>query len=247
MFAVHTTCTFDSSNDKKNYMKTVSNRHQHKDQYIKLVMIVLLTVLGAYSCSVHAQQAKAKYLGLEGSFGDRSFTLASDIKKIDNLRGGHLGGSIGVVTGNEILKARLKAGYYFSNSNNPHTQDIYETSGTVNFYPLEFIRKHPALFHPYISVGTSLSAIKYYGNYLSSDPYSGQDELYLGKIVQYKALGGIGVEMRLETERDFVHFFAEGQFEKSFKSTQSEAFNNTTTHNITSFNVGVSFGRKKFN
>lgn len=227
--------------------KTISNRQEYKDRYIKLVMIVLLIILGVYSCSVHAQQSKTRYLGLEGSFGNRSFTLSSNIAKIDNMQGGHLGGSIGVVTGNEILKTRLNVGYYFSNSNNPHTQDIYETSGTVNFYPLEFIRKHPALFHPYISVGTSLSAIKYYGNYLSSDPYSGQDELYLGKMVQYKALGGIGLEMRLETNRDFVHFFAEGLFAKSFKSTQSEAFNNTTSNNMTSFNVGVSFGRKKFN
>jgi hypothetical protein len=228
-------------------MKTISDRQRYKDRYFKLIMIVLLTVLGAYSCTVHAQQAKAKYFGLEGSFGDRSFTLHSNINKIDNLRGGHLGGSIGIVSGTELLKARLKAGYYFSNSNNPHTQDIYETSGTINFYPLELIRNHPALFHPYIVVGTSLSAIKYYGNYLSSDPYSGRDELYLGKMVQYKALGGIGVEMRLETDRDFVHFFAEGFFEKGFKSTHSEVFSNTNTTNITSFNVGVSFGHKKFN
>jgi hypothetical protein len=229
-------------------MKTITDGQRYKDRYFKIIMIVLLTMLGIYSCTVHAQQKmEIKYLGFEGSFGDRSMTLASNIKKIDNLRSGHFGGSIGVVTGNEILKTRVKAGYYFSNSNNPHTQDIYETSGTFNFYPLEFIRKHPALFHPYLSVGTSLTAIKYYGNYLSIDPYSGKDELYVGKMVQYRALGGIGLEMRLETDRDFVHFFAEGIFEKTFKSSQSEAFQGTTNNNISSVNVGVSFGRKKFN
>ena len=228
-------------------MKTVTDREQQKDRYFKLVMIALLTILGIYSCSVQAQKPMTKYFGLEGSFGDRSFTLVSNIKQIDNLHGGHFGGSFGIVTGNEILKARLKAGYYFSNSNNPHTQDIYETSGSVNFYPLEFLRKHPALFHPYVAVGTSLSAIKYYGNYLNTDPYNSQKENYLGKMVQYKALGGIGVEMRLETDRDFVHFFAEGFFEKSFKSSQSEVFSNTTTNSLTAINVGVSFGRKKFN
>lgn len=226
-------------------MRTITDRQHHKERFIKIVMIALLAILGMYSCAVHAQVSQTKYFGMEGSFGDRSFTITSNIAKINNLRGGHLGGSLGVVTGNEIVKGRFKAGYYFSNDNNPHTQDIYETSGTLNFYPLEFIRKHPALFHPYVSIGTNLTAVKYYGNYLSSDPYTGQDELFLGKMVQYKAVGGIGVEMRLETERDFVHFFAEGAFERPFKTSQSQAFRNTSLNKITSINIGVSFGRKK--
>jgi hypothetical protein len=217
--------------------------------HIRLAMIVIMILLGIYSSTVKAQGFfKREYLGLVASFGNRSFTQNSSIKAIDNARYGHIGGSLGLVYGNEILKTRLNVlGYYCSDNNNPRTQDIYESSVTTNFYPLEFLRTSRALIHPYISAGFSRTNVKYYGTYLDGSYSTIGDEPLLGKVLHYNLLSGIGIEMRLETDRDFMHFFVEGVLENTVsRSTSQQAFNQTTPGGITSLNLGIAFGRKRF-
>jgi hypothetical protein len=229
-------------------MKT-STTFAQSNSRIRLALITLLTLLGIYSCSVQAQGSiKRKYLGLEASFGTRAFNLNSDIKALNNARLGHIGGSIGFVYGNEIIKTRIRTlGYFCPDNNNPRPQDIYESSLTTNFYPFEFVRTHNALFHPYITTGFSRTTTKYYGNYLNDGNWAGKEEPFLGKVIQYNVVGGLGVEMRLETDRDFVHLFLEGMFEKTLsRNSRQAAFEKTSATGITSFNIGVSFGRKRF-
>jgi hypothetical protein len=216
---------------------------------VRLALIVTMIILGIYSSTVKAQGSlKREYLGLVASFGNRSFSQNSSIKAIDNERYGHIGGSLGLVYGNEILKTRLNIlGYYSSDNNNPRTQDIYESSVTTNFYPMELLRTNRALIHPYISAGFSRTSVKYYGTYLDGTSLTRDEEPMLGKVLHYNVLAGVGIEMRLETDRDFMHFFLEGVMEKTLsRSTLQQAFNQTTPENITSFNIGVAFGRKRF-
>lgn len=215
---------------------------------VRLVLIAALILLGIYSSTVKAQGSRTNYLGLVASFGNRSFTQNSSIKAIDNARYGHIGGSLGLVYGNEILKTRVNVfGYYCSDNNNPRTQDIYESSVTTNFYPLEFLRTNRALIHPYISAGFSRTAVKYYGTYLDGSHKATGDEPLLAKVLHYNLQAGIGLEMRLETNRDFVHFFVEGTMEKTLsRNTSQQAFNQTAPGKIASFNLGVAFGRKRF-
>ena len=219
------------------------------DQRIRLVLIIALVLLGFYSCSVHAQGLfKREYLGISASFGTRSFSQNSSIQAIDNARYGHIGGSLGLVYGNEVLKTRLNVlGYYSSDNNNPRTQDIYESSVTTNFYPLDLIRNNRALVHPYVSAGFSRTSVKYYGTYVDGATMTGGDEPLLGKVLHYNLQTGVGIEMRLETDRDFMHFFLEGIMEKTLaRSTSQEAFSQTAPGKITSFSLGIAFGRKRF-
>ncbi len=219
------------------------------DQRFRLILIIALVFLGIYSCTVQAQSPfKREYLGIVASFGSRSFSQNSSIQAIDNARYGHIGGNLGLVYGNEVLKTRLNVfGYYSSDNNNPRTQDIYESSVLTNFYPLEFMRTNRALIHPYVSAGFSRTSVKYYGTYIDGVTMAGSDEPLLGKVLHYNLLTGIGIEMRLETERDFMHFFFEGMMEKTLsRSTSQETFSQTTPENITSFNLGIAFGRKRF-
>ena len=231
-------------------MKTMKTPARLNSGYhVRLALIVTMIILGIYSSTVKAQGSlKREYLGLVASFGNRSFSQNSSIKAIDNERYGHVGGSLGLVYGNEILKTRLNIlGYYSSDNNNPRTQDIYESSVTTNFYPMELLRTNRALIHPYISAGFSRTAVKYYGSYIEGINNTTSEEPLLAKVLHYNLLTGIGLEMRLESDRDFMHFFVEGTLEKTLsRNTAQQAFNKTAPEKITSFNIGVAFGRKRF-
>lgn len=212
---------------------------------MKLILVMVVTILGVHSCSAQAQQMRlSKYLGAEASIGLRSFMLTSGITTIDGLRGCAKGGSLGLMLGNEQVKARFKMGYYFSSDMNPRTQEVLESSGAINFYPLEFFRKREALVHPYLIVGSNRTSIKYTYTYLYNTPYTGEYDPQF-KIFQSSVVGGLGIEMRWESDRFFMHFFGEGTLEHIYsRSTQGQIFGKTSTQGITSINLGTSIGFK---
>ena len=223
-------------------------RNRIYEQQIRLGLIVGLILLGIYSCSVSAQSERPiKYIGFQVSFGDRSFKLNSNIKKIDQMQAGHEGGSLGIVFGNEVLKTRLRvAGVFYSNANTPQTQRLFETSVLSNFYPIAiFKNQQNARLQPYLTAGFSLDKIKFFGTYLDNQPTSSGYEPYLGKISQIMAQGGIGLEYRLTNQVDFIHLFAEALFGAPIQSQASNAFAATSIEQFTTINVGVSFGRKR--
>lgn len=224
-------------------------RSRTNEQWIRLMIIVSLTVLGIYSCQVQAQPLKPiKYVGFEAAFGVRSFQVNSNLPQINGMQAGHEGGSLGVVFGNDLLKAKVRvAGFYYSNANTPRTQELFETAALVNFYPLTCMSNmsnKKAKLRPYITAGVSMDKIKFFGTYLADQKTTEAYEPLLGKLHQLNATAGIGLEYRLPCQLDFVHLFAEALYGAPVQSRASvQAFDGTSVKQFTSFSFGVSFGR----
>ncbi len=213
--------------------------------------LVALTFLltGIYSCTVQAQSIRPfKYMGFEASFGVRSFEIKSSIPQLNSMPVVQEGGSLGVLFGNDFLRAKVRvAGFYYSSASVPRTVDLFESEGFVNFYPLNYIRSGENALDVYLIAGISMDNIKFYGHYLTAEGekvnYSTSSEPYLGKISQLNATGGLGLEYKLPTQAGFIHLFGEAKYGSPFQSgTDSESFKNTSIRNFTSISVGVSFG-----
>jgi hypothetical protein len=213
-----------------------------------LIILILLIVMGAYSCAVKAQSFKPiKYFGFEASFGTRSFDVKSNISAINQMRAGHEGGSLGVVFGNDVLKARIRgAGFYYSNANTPHTQEVVEAGTSLNFYPLQLLNSKQTRLRPYLIAGGSLTKVRFYGKYLSDQISSKAYEPFLGKVSQIMATGGVGIEYQLASDFDFIHIFMEAVGGSPIQSNaSSDAFSQTSIKRFTAISLGVSFGRKR--
>ncbi|MBA4056059.1 MAG: hypothetical protein C0490_15195 [Marivirga sp.] len=221
-----------------------------KEKVVNAAMILFLFLCaGIYSCSAQAQSFRPiKYMGFEVAFGVRAFNINSNIAAINDLAVVEEGGSLGLIFGNDYLRGKIRAaGFYYSGAKVPRTVDLFESEGLINFYPLQYLRKSKAALDIYLIGGVTVDNIKFYGHYLNDDKakinYSVTNEPYLGKRTQVNATGGIGLEYQLPMEYDFVHLFAEAKYAKPFQSSSNnESFRNTTTSDLSSISVGVSFG-----
>jgi hypothetical protein len=211
-------------------------------------MILLFLALGIYSNFVQAQPLKQiQYLGFEGTYGVRSFTIKSSIPQLSQMPVLEFGGSLGVIVGNDFVRAKVRAaGFYYSASNVPRTVDLFETEALFNFYPLQYFSNHKNSLDVYITGGASLDFVKFYGYYLGIDKkvnYSVPDEPYLGRLTQINATIGLGIEYQLPLQYDFVHLFAEAKYSTPLQSkADKRAFDQTSILNFTSLSVGVGFG-----
>lgn len=225
---------------------TIKNRTIKRTNREFFILIILI-VLSAYSCVAQVQTLKSiKYLGLEGSFGSRSFSVRSNIKEINNMQTCQEGGSLGVAFGNELLKTRIKvAGYYYSNANTPRTQELFEVAASTNVYPLQWLGRNSKL-QPYITGGLSLDRIKFFGTYLDDRTFNRPYEPLLGKLYSVISNAGVGLEFQFPSAVDFIHLFAEATYGAPIHSSASVSeFSRTSIHHFTSFTFGLSFGRKR--
>ena len=223
-------------------------RNRFKEQQVRMILMAVLILTGIYSVTLQAQSIRpVKYLGLEASFGVRSFVVNSNIEKINQMHAAHEGGTIGVVFGNELMKARIAmAGVYYSNANTPRTQQLFESAALVNFYPMAFMKNNKkAKLHPYLVAGFSITNIKFFGTYVDNQNSRMAYEPYLGKVSQVNVQGGIGLEYRLMSRFDFVHLFAQASYGAPVQSKRSSAFSQTTIKQCSYISVGVSFGRHR--
>jgi hypothetical protein len=108
-----------------------------------------------------------------------------------------------------------------------------------------FKNKKYAAIQPYLTGGFSMDKIKLFGTYLDHQKESTGYEPYLGKISMIMAEGGVGLEYRLPSQVDIIHFFAEAVIGSPVQTTSSDAFSATSIKQFTAINVGVSFGRKR--
>ena len=226
----------------------MTNSNRMNEKRIRIIMIALLTLLGIYSYSAQAQSTKSiKYIGFQVSFGERLFQVSSNLKKIDQMQAGHEGGSLGIVFGNNQLKTRVSfAGVFYSNSNTPHTQQLFETAVMTNLYPLAVLTKYEnATLQPYLTAGFSMNKTNFFGTYLDNQNIKSGDEPYLGKVSQVMAQGGVGLEYRLISRVDFIHLFAEAMVGSPIQSNASDTFSETALKQFTSINVGICFGRRR--
>lgn len=217
------------------------------EQRIKLIIIAMFIILGIYSCAEAQTNKYITQIGFEASFGQRSFTVNSNIGKINGMQAVHEGGSLGLVAGNKLFKAKIRvAGFYTSNANTPYTQELYETSVITNLYPLALIKRNNSRIQPYLTGGLVRDGIKFYGTYIEKQNIETGYDPYLGKIKQISAQGGVGIEYQLSSHLDFIHLFAEALYRTpvSMNSTVSD-FSNTSLTKFSCISFGVSFGKRR--
>lgn len=216
-----------------------------------IFILSLFILFGLHSSAVQAQHmrnSQYKYMGFEANFGVKSSRISSDLAAIHNMSVKEEGGSIGLVMGNQIVKARFQAaGFYYSNSSVKQTVNLIESAMLLNVYPLKFINKSQQAINPYVSGGVDYSTLKFFGYYNNAEAnkkinYSTSSAPYLGKIAATRGTIGAGIEWRLSQVRDFVHLFAEARYSWAIAQSANELFKNTKVSNSTSINIGVSFG-----
>jgi hypothetical protein len=230
-------------------MKT--NINHLKNNFLKASLIFFIILVGELqSCMLMAQglkQLAKKYqFGFEGSFGIKSFTLSSNIAKIDGLNVIEEGGAIGVVAGTRIARVRIRQGFYYSSSDVTQTVDEMRSSFGINVYPLQFFTNNARLL-PYITMSMERNIFKMHGFYgedaSARHNYSVSQAPYLGKITTIQSSIGAGLEYRMKVPGHFITFFAEARYGKNVSTQSSTAlFNGTAISDQIGMNVGISYG-----
>jgi len=226
---------------------------------IKGILILSLSVAANFrSCSVYAQEFYQKhtltYVGFDFAFGTRSFTIDSDISKINGMKVTEEGASLGMLIGNKIWQAKLRQGFFYSVSSVPYTTDLVETELNLNLNPLQLIKSRFRSIEPYITTGLERNAIKLYGSYVRNDRAadtqvgtSYDTQPYLGRIVVTRASAGGGLQYRIPYKHTFLRLFAEARVGYALtNNTGSTWFKHTRISNqSTAVSVGVCFGYLK--
>lgn len=217
--------------------------------------MVLFTILLLQSLLTSAQpgnrDSKSTYKGFLVSFGTRSQTLSSNIATLDQTSLDQAGGQLGLIYGNNIIRAKAGLlGYYTSSGNTAGTTDLYVSNVAVNFYPLSLIFKQSLVIEPYLTGGLDYNQYKFYGFYLNQEPgttnYSQAEAPYLGKVKQVNATAGLGIQVKLKDRFDFVHLFSEFRYGHNLSTkTKNSAFSETTLDNQTHIVIGISFGARR--
>lgn len=224
----------------------------HENLLKGIFFLVLFIVLMLHTVMSQAQsfrnQSPKLYKGFVVSFGTRASTLSSNITKIDQSGMLQAGGQVGLLVGNDVVRAKLGLlGYYSSTEIAAGTSDLYTSNAVLNFYPLACLSGSSFIIEPYITGSLDYDQTKFFGHYVNHEAaemnYSQATAPYLGKIKQVNATIGLGVEVKLTDTYDFIHLFSEVRYGHniSTKSTNA-AFSGTTIQDQTSITLGVSFG-----
>ncbi|MBL3658302.1 hypothetical protein [Fulvivirga sediminis] len=199
-----------------------------------------------------ADRSFLKYRGIGVSFGVKSITFDSKIDQLHSYQTMQEGGKGSLVIGNDFDQISFNvAGWYYSSSQK--TIDLFEFGITNHLYFLRAFGIKPQGIAPYVISGVRRQRYKFYGAYVDEDDRGdkGQQrgpESYLGGMQSTSLSLGLGVEYQLQSELEFIHFFAEAAGDLSFMSSvDGKAFIGTKTGHLYSFNLGVRFGLKKTN
>jgi hypothetical protein len=185
-------------------------------------------------------------IGLEGSFGIKSFTVSSDIREINNLHVLGEGGTVGIIWGANAVVGKIRQGYYYSASSVAHTVDEIRSSLTLNFYP-NYLFNPESSFRPYMLMSAERSNFHMHGYYDHNDEsvknHSQSQDPYLGKISTIQVSIGAGIEYRIKTPGHFVALFGEAKYGKAVtSSTNNPLFEQTRLSGQFLMSVGVGFG-----
>ena len=228
----------------------MTTRIRH-NQFKGIFFIILFIILSMKLMVAQAQSSASSYKGFNASFGVRSFVVTSNIAEIAQTDLIETGGQIGLIYGNNVIKSRLGLfGYFSSSGKTPGTIALYTSNASVNFYPLQLLMKRNFLVEPYVSGGLSYDRFKFFGYYVNQEPgvtnYSQAEAPYLGKIKQVNATTGLGLELRLRDDFDFIHLFTEIKYARNLSAkTSSETFAQTTLKNQLHTIIGISFGANR--
>lgn len=190
-----------------------------------------------------------KYRGIEAAFGAKTFKITSDIPEVSNLSVVQEGGSAGFIFGNDYSHVGLRVlGLYYSGQK--RTIDMMEFELNSNVYLLQAFNVQNTPFEVYAITGVSNQHVKFFGHYINEEQRQGTvtkkgAEPYLGKIVNVNLNLGVGVEYRLWSDFDFLHFFAEAKTTFSMSTDHDvQAFENTSLADSYALNIGVRFGKR---
>lgn len=216
-------------------------------------VIVVAAILLSYlnSCTAQAQSfktfARNYQLGLEGSFGIKTFNLSSNIAKIDGLQVTEEGGQIGVGIGAKAIRVKVRQGYFYSSSAVAHTVDEIRSAFIANIYPVKMFSNKNMKLQPYFMGGIERNILRMYGTYGTETThqmnYSITEAPYLGKISSLVASAGAGIEYSIKAPGHFISVFAEGRYGKPLSiASENALFSQTSTSNQMVVNIGVAFG-----
>ena len=225
------------------------------ESMIKGILILSLCIAANLrSCTVFAQEFHQKrtitYIGFDFAFGTRSFTLHSDIARIDGMKVLEEGASAGILVGNRIWQTKIRQGFFYSASSVSYTTDLVETEVNINLNPLQLVRKRFRSIEPYMTTSLERNALKLHGSYVKTDRAgdtqvgtSTDTQPYLGQIVATRASVGGGIQYRVPYQHAFLRLFIEARYGYVMASnTTSSWFKHTTVSNQAAVNVGVCFG-----
>jgi len=207
-----------------------------------IVLSLFYLALSVYTLVAEAQtsEMQGNYSGAAVSFQTRVFTLSSNIEALDGLRVIQEGGQAGFYFGNSTVRTHIGLiGLLYSSMQVPHTINVFEVDGGVNYY---FLRGRT--IEPYLTGGVVMDNLRFRGHYLNSEQVNmSEPEPYLGSITVVDATVGGGIEVALLNSLQFVHLFTEVKYGmKIFESASNVALENTTVSDQLMVGLGLRFG-----
>jgi len=214
---------------------------------VKVILISWMCLVSICLNKAEAQiQNTGIYLGVECTYGVRLLRISSDIPEIGQLSVTEESGSLGAVYGNEFIRAKLRMGLSdYAAASYARTVKLFRSEGQVNFYPFQYIRTHQQIIDVYLLGGVSLDVVKFYGHDQHNNTrvnYSNPDEPYLGKVTQYSASLGLGVEYHVPYISNFMHLFTEIKFGYPLLVSFRELSSDTSLGKFSGITIGASFG-----
>jgi hypothetical protein len=230
-----------------------------------IFMWAILFILFLYSAGTNAQgletesnslitsenTGKPTYVGYSISAGTQSYTLSSNLPRLNGLTVTREGGSIGAVAGNDRGAIRSTLGLFYSSPSVPYSIDVVEIglSGYVYLLRMNKIKYHT--IEPYFSLSTKGIKSGFYDDFSESRTKknnSTSQEKLEGSVNSLQGFVGIGAEYQLTSESNhFLHFFMEVRYGMTFANySASNALSQTSTSNPMSFALGVNFGKIKY-
>ena len=222
--------------------------HDNTLKGIVLIILFVVLLLQGFIAGAQSYGGNHTYKGFVASFGTHFSDISSDIAGIDAAKLQQAGGEVGLIVGNRIAKAKVGLiGYYTSTGSTAGTTDLYTSNVSANFYPLALILNRTPMIEPYLTGGVDYDKHKFFGFYAHQEPgqtnYSQAEAPYLGKITQFNATFGAGIEVRLKDDYDFIHLFAEAKYGHNLSSKSNSAlFSGTAISNQSQVTVGITFG-----
>lgn len=220
-----------------------------KECNLKLGIIkkVLVIFFLAFILSPRLYSQPREYMGIEGGFGARAFTLKSDISQLDNLYTAKAGGSLGLVYGSSFIKVPLSVGSYSMSIEEKRTIDLLTLNLGANIAMLRLfgIKKSP--IEIYVLTNLEGQSFLFAGSYMKlmeNEPVKRfYGETVLGKIRMLNANIGLGMEFKIVDRYDFVHIFIEAKKPYLLSTSSTHRFAGTDISNNLAINIGLRIGK----
>jgi hypothetical protein len=230
-----------------NYVIRVCSKRNRKASPIFYLLLIGHFTVAAQGFSRFAGNHQ---MGLESTFGLKSFDIRSNIAEINTLHVQLEGGTLGVVLGSKSVVLKIRQGFYYSSASVAHTIDEVKSEVLLNFYPTYFIKKESRL-KPYMLIDMERNIFRMHGFYAGEDQTRVNHSLsldpHLGNVSTIQAGVGAGLEHRIKSQTHFVAFFGEAKYCQPIRmSSSNQLFAETKLSSQLLLSVGISFGYYRY-